>query len=285
MYSFFKHLGLHRIDHPVGLVLFVLLSGTAGVMAVLFVVEESVRWDEMNLFLFIGTTALFTAVLIYAYYTKSLRNTLFLFVLSCLISLIAEYAGTHSNLPFGHRCVYHPNIQPMLFGHIPMVIPLAWFMIGFTPLVFLKRYHVYKERPHHMYKRIVKVSLCALYMVGLDLFIDPLAISVTAWTWETNGVYFGVPATNFVGWFFVGFIIHAVYTLFEKGNRKAPEKSSYVFEGSFMLISMTMTGMGWVTFVFRLGFHPVMLLPLLILVPFWVYGLMSITGFNEPKKS
>ncbi len=273
------------MDHPGGFVLFVLLCGTACVTAVLFVVEESVRWEEMTLFLFIGTTALVMAVCIYAYYTKSLRNTIFFFVLSCLIALIAEYAGTHSDFPFGHRYVYHPSLQPMLFAHIPMVIPLAWFLVGFTPLVFLNRYRVCKADPYYMYKIIFKAALCALYIVGLDLIIDPLAVSVKTWTWETNGVYFGVPAMNFVGWFFVGFIIHVVYILFEKDNRNAPEKASFVFDGSFVLISMTMTGIALVTFVFRSGLYPVMLLSPMILVPFWVYGFMGITRFQKIKKS
>ena len=267
-----------------GFVLFVLLGGSACFTAILFVVEKSIQWEKMNLFLFIGTTALVVAAFIYAYYTISLKNTALFFVLSCLISLIAEYSGTRSDFPFGHRYMYHQDLQPMLFALIPTVIPLAWFLIGYTPLVFLKRYRIREDKSLHLYKCILKAALCALYMVGLDLFIDPLAVSVKAWTWEITGSYSGVPALNFMGWFQVGFIIQLVYFLFEKPDRDVQTKVPLAFELSFVLISITMTVIGFVTFVFRSGPQLVMLLPPLILVPFWVYWFVSIARFQKIKK-
>lgn len=38
--------------------------------------------------------------------------------------------------------------------------------------------------------------------VLLDLFIDPIAVTVGYWVWLVPGeVYYGIPLLNFVGWF------------------------------------------------------------------------------------
>lgn len=38
--------------------------------------------------------------------------------------------------------------------------------------------------------------------VGLDLFIDPIAVAAGYWVWLVPGeIYYGIPLLNFVGWF------------------------------------------------------------------------------------
>ncbi len=49
--------------------------------------------------------------------------------------------------------------------------------------------------------------LTALIAVGLDLFVDPIAVKAGYWVWFVRGtLYFGIPLLNFVGWFVLMFI-------------------------------------------------------------------------------
>jgi putative membrane protein len=50
-----------------------------------------------------------------------------------------------------------------------------------------------------------------LTMVNLDFVIDPVAVAADEWQWATNGRYFGIPLTNFIGWFITSL---AIMTLF-----------------------------------------------------------------------
>ena len=44
--------------------------------------------------------------------------------------------------------------------------------------------------------------LTGVLAVGVDLFIDPIAVKAGYWVWFKEGtVYYGIPLLNFVGWF------------------------------------------------------------------------------------
>jgi hypothetical protein len=59
--------------------------------------------------------------------------------------------------------------------------------------------------------------LGAFFMTYLDIIIDPVALRGDRWflgkihEYPGGGVYFGVPISNFIGWFLVGFVL--VFTL------------------------------------------------------------------------
>ena len=53
----------------------------------------------------------------------------------------------------------------------------------------------------------------AAWMVGMDAVIDPLAGGALAyWTWAGSGAYYGIPASNFLGWFVVSALSLSVLT-------------------------------------------------------------------------
>ena len=59
--------------------------------------------------------------------------------------------------------------------------------------------------------------LGALFCMCLDVIIDPVALKGDRWFlgqmygYPDKGVYFGIPISNFVGWFVVGFLL--IYAL------------------------------------------------------------------------
>ena len=59
--------------------------------------------------------------------------------------------------------------------------------------------------------------LGALFCMGLDVIIDPVALRGDKWFlgqiygYGDKGTYFGIPLSNFVGWFVVGFLL--IHTL------------------------------------------------------------------------
>ena len=59
-------------------------------------------------------------------------------------------------------------------------------------------------QPHLWWLVPLATSLTA---VMLDLFIDPVAVSLGYWVWSVQGnVYYGIPLLNFVGWFVLMFL-------------------------------------------------------------------------------
>jgi putative membrane protein len=57
-------------------------------------------------------------------------------------------------------------------------------------------------------------------MVMWDLSLDPLCATISGeWVWEDGGPYFGVPLTNFLGWYLCIFTFYLVFALYLRATR------------------------------------------------------------------
>lgn len=117
-----------------------------------------------------------------------------------------EIIGESTGIPFG-RYEYTGTLGPSLFD-VPLALFSAWIVVTVFVMNFLLRANV----PRRWW-----IVTGPLLMVGVDLLLEPVAIGpMDAWMWNTTGVYYGVPLTNFLGWFGVsvpifGLLIAARY--------------------------------------------------------------------------
>lgn len=110
-----------------------------------------------------------------------------------------EVLGVHAGLPFG-RYEYTAELVPRLFG-VPLVLGCAWLV-----LVAYVADHVRQL----VASAPARVALGALWLVVIDLLIDPLAAGrLNYWRWTEGGPYYGVPLSNFAGWFATGALLLA----------------------------------------------------------------------------
>ena len=104
-----------------------------------------------------------------------------------------EYVGATTGLPYG-EFTYEVSLGPMLGGTIPWALPLF-----FIPLVlnsYLLCVLLLGERAS---ARLVRVPAVAAMVVAIDLVLDPGAVAVGFWAYE-SGAYYGVPLLNYAGW-------------------------------------------------------------------------------------
>ncbi len=120
---------------------------------------------------------------------------------AALLGFVAEIIGVRYGFIFGpYR--YTDVLQPQIFD-VPLVMLSAWMVLVsycgqmLTPLKL---------------PGVVEMALAAVWMTAIDLVIDPLAANQLGyWRWEQSGVYYGIPARNFIGWFAVSFLIFSVF--------------------------------------------------------------------------
>ncbi len=149
-------------------------------------------------------------------YTPSLgarRMTIFL-VWGCLIGGGSELIGTTGwlsdlvglswSLPFGDY-TYTGWLGPEFAGHVPYFIPLSWFAMAIISLDLARRIPT---------GRFTRVLIATTFMVLWDVSLDPAmngagsAIgTVPFWEYAADGFYYGMPLSNWVGWFVVSYII------------------------------------------------------------------------------
>jgi putative membrane protein len=119
-----------------------------------------------------------------------------------------EVIGVRTGLPFGAYS-YTAVLQPQLFG-VPIVMAFAWMVLVAGIKQTLQGFGL---------ARWLEALLGALWMTAVDLVIDPLAANLFGyWHWPAAGNYYGIPVSNFVGWFLASLLVFALLDVRWKPN-------------------------------------------------------------------
>jgi uncharacterized membrane protein len=102
------------------------------------------------------------------------------------------------------RYAYHLSGFPMTLLDVPLTIAFAWAAIVYSALETAEKLGL---------DDATLPAFTALYLLHIDLAIDAVAIRVPFWTWANDGVWFGVPVNNFVGWYLIGLLFAGAYVL------------------------------------------------------------------------
>jgi putative membrane protein len=67
--------------------------------------------------------------------------------------------------------------------------------------------------------------VAAFIMVLWDVTMDPSASTVQKWwIWETGGGFFGVPVSNYLGWFLTVYVFMQLFALYLRARAPVPEQ-------------------------------------------------------------
>ncbi|MFC1466245.1 MAG: carotenoid biosynthesis protein [Candidatus Brachytrichaceae bacterium NZ_4S206] len=178
----------------------------------------------------IGPSTAFTAISLFAFSlahcieTRGAWRSLLMLLAGFAIALTTEYLGSTYGLIFGHYD-YTDNLGPKVLGKVPVIIPIAWFMMLYPAwniaelLVaqWTKRNTEYAMHAEHHVLRIaysvVRIIIAALAMTAWDLSLDPRMVADGNWVWPDGGAYFGIPLSNYAGWFITSALIYCAWQL------------------------------------------------------------------------
>jgi uncharacterized membrane protein len=135
------------------------------------------------------------------------------FALVCLsVGTVAEMFGVKKGWIFG-RYRYLERMGPKLFGPLPAVIPLLWLEVCYLGGSLAELL----SRGMHLHATVipwVRIAVASGIVTLFDAVIDPIAVSEGRWIWEKPGRYHGIPAGNFIGWFFTAAVIFTLLNSF-----------------------------------------------------------------------
>jgi uncharacterized membrane protein len=149
---------------------------------------------------------------------------IFCFIAICLIvGNIFENVGVATGFPFG-RYYFTDAMGPKLF-HVPILLGLAYVGMGYLSWS-LGRIIVGDLQSPLAGARVVTTPLVASFvMVAWDFANDPVWANINRlWVWKNGGPYFGVPLTNFLGWYLVIYIIYQLFAIYLR--TRVPENNS-----------------------------------------------------------
>lgn len=163
-------------------------------------------------------------ILVHGFYMLGWRRALAFFLITLVVSFLFEYVGVKTGWIFG---AYHYTnvLDPKLLGTVPVVIPLAYFMVIYPSYMMANL--IIRGRPTGQFQDwdliLLTSLLTALVMTAWDLVMDPVMVhDVKAWVWEKGGEYFGIPFHNFAGWAATTFTVSALYRWVEQADQKIP---------------------------------------------------------------
>ena len=149
----------------------------------------------------------FLIALLFVYMTHKVRAAWVLpMVLVYALSLGSEMAGTNYGFPFGNYSYSH-LMGYKLAGHVPMVIPMSWFMIAVPS--YALAHHTFPT-PRHWGRRLL---LGAFFITLWDVSLDPamaypgMGFITTYWKWEPAGAFYTMPLINWFGWYVTSLVI------------------------------------------------------------------------------
>jgi putative membrane protein len=146
------------------------------------------------------------------------------FALICLVvSNAFENVSILTGFPFGHYH-YGDNLGPKLFL-VPLLIGLAYLGMGYLSWT-VARVILNGARPAADRSFALPV-LAGFVMVSWDLTFDPVASTIgQSWIWRDGGAYFGVPVSNFLGWYLTVFVFFQLFALYQSARPARPQSAA-----------------------------------------------------------
>jgi len=170
------------------------------------------------------------------------------FVVICLVvSNILENTSILTGFPFGHYH-YTDALGPKLFL-VPLLIGPAYFATGYLAWALSTVLIGDVRRESDAFTTFAVPFIASFLMVMWDLSFDPTASTVGhIWIWEQGGGYFGVPLTNYLGWFLTVYVFLQLFALFLRSRRAGHEKTQPVSR-SYHAQAVAMYGLIGLTYV------------------------------------
>src|SRR5437588_4774621 len=97
---------------------------------------------------------------------------------------------------------------------------------------------------------IVVPLIGSAVMVMWDLTLDPTASTIQhLWIWEQGGGYFGVPLTNYLGWFFTVYVFYQLFALYLRLRTASVQAQVRTFKKSYYAQAIAQYAVVGLTFV------------------------------------
>ncbi|MFN8878351.1 MAG: carotenoid biosynthesis protein [Gemmatimonadota bacterium] len=164
-------------------------------------------------------TVVLGAVAGYAFAVRVLgvRAATLAFVVTFVLSLLAELSGTHFGVPFGVYG-YSDRLGYKILDLVPFNIPASWFYMIVGCLAICARLLPAKDDATSRWWWALVSGAC---LTAWDVLLDPALVKTYHWIWRVpdlsgapawqrfigEPIVYGMPITNWLGWLLTGTVV------------------------------------------------------------------------------
>ncbi|KRL01500.1 carotenoid biosynthesis protein [Liquorilactobacillus capillatus] len=147
------------------------------------------------------------------------KGILIFLVTAFIFGNFYENLSIATGFPFGNY-YYTSALGPKLI-YTPLFINIAYFQMAFVAWNLSEPLLEQYSNSVNGKMLFVQPFLASFIMVMWDVVIDPWSSTVShAWRWRDGGAYFGVPFSNYLGWFLCVFSIFFFFSMYTKNYQK-----------------------------------------------------------------
>ncbi len=194
---------------------------------------------------------------------RGVARTFLLLVVGFVVAYASEWASIRWGIPYGdYLYIYSAMENELIIGGVPL-----WDSISYSFLAYAS----YETVAFLRWKP--RILLSAIVMTLADVVIDPITVRGDEWFlgkiyfYPEGGIYFGVPISNFAGWFLVAYLILSIYEFLaarwiqQEAPMRAPQFGPYFYYGilSFIGIVGIFIGEFWIVLVSLLIHLPILI--------------------------
>lgn len=210
------------------------------------------EWANSVFLILAGVIALF-----YAMATFGRIKGLILSVLIGVSTFLIEGLSAHFDVFFGNYD-YTERFPPLLFG-VPIGIAFAWIVMIMAGHALSRKFS----------NRFLRATIAALYVVALDFVLDPVAfVSKSYWVWYSDSDYYGIPLSNFIGWFIIAFVWQLILSVCKANHHKELSTQIQIVFWTIVILFITLA---FVALLFKAIIWSLILLLILEVVRRWSY--------------
>jgi uncharacterized membrane protein len=166
---------------------------------------------------------------------------------------LCESISLRTGFPFGHY-VFTDVMGPKMFG-LPVLLVLAYLGIGYCSWVLALLTLGYRNKPVAGMGVLTLPLLASLIMLAWDVSMEAIWSTIDrAWVWRDGGSFYGVPISNFLGWYFTACLFYQAFALYCRANPTKPRASSRGFWRA-VSVCYAVCALGNL-FIFREGLFP-----------------------------
>jgi putative membrane protein len=171
---------------------------------------DALVWKDIPKWLMpVNTVMTFIVALLHAGQRKGWRQAVIMLVVVFVVSITFESFGVATGVVYGPY-QYSDLLGPKLLGLVPVLIPIAWFMMMYASFSIADLV-IPSDLMHPVRRRWAVAAVGAIAMTAWDLAMDPLMSAGGYWVWEEQGAFFNVPLQNFWGWWLTSFTALFLY--------------------------------------------------------------------------
>lgn len=158
-------------------------------------------------------TILLTFALVHGGLRYGLKGILAFAGICLVVSNAMENIGVATGFPFGHYH-YTDALGPKL-GYVPLLIGPAYVGVGYLAWVIGTVLAGEVRRGVDDLAMLATPIIGAFVMVLWDLTLDPAVSTLGGWwVWEKGGGLFGVPLSNYLGWYLTVFAFMQIFSVY-----------------------------------------------------------------------